>query len=45
MRVAGKTEQIGEIAKQAVEGTLMTYVQTVARNEDFLASLLVCSTI
>src|SRR5260370_6064057 len=41
MRVAGKTEQIGEIAKQAVEGTVMTSVQSVARNENVLASVMV----
>ncbi len=41
MRVAGKTEQIGEIAKQAVEGTVMTRVQSVARNENVLASVMV----
>jgi hypothetical protein len=41
MRVAGKTEQIGEIAQQAEAGTVMTHVQSVARNEDVLASVMV----
>src|SRR6266849_3626731 len=41
IRVVGKTEQIGEIAKQAEEGMVMTHVQSVARNEDVLASVLV----
>jgi len=39
--VAGKTEQIGEIAQQAEAGTVMRHVQSVARNEDVLASVLV----
>ena len=30
------TEQIGEMTKQAEEGTVMTPVQTVARNEGTL---------
>src|SRR5258708_27966005 len=41
MRVAGKTEQIGEIAQQAEAGTVMTHVQSVARNEEVLASVMV----
>src|SRR5258708_34820612 len=41
IRVAGKTEQIGEIAQQAEAGTVMRHVQSVARNEDGLASVLV----
>src|SRR6266702_6546826 len=40
-QVASKTMQIGETAKQADERTLMTSVQTVAWNEDFLASVIV----
>src|SRR5579864_3721863 len=41
MRVAGKTEQIGEIAQQAEAGTVMRHVQSVARNEEVLASVMV----
>jgi hypothetical protein len=41
VHAADTTEQIREIAKQVDEGMPMTHGQTVARNEDFLASVIV----
>src|SRR5260370_14179476 len=38
MRVAGKTEQIGEVGKEGGEGTVRRGVQRVARNENGLGS-------
>jgi len=39
--VAGKTEQIREITKQAEEGRVIQYVHTRAEQEGFLASVIV----
>jgi hypothetical protein len=41
MRVAGKTEQIREITKQAEAGRVIQYVHTRAEQEGFLASVIV----
>jgi hypothetical protein len=41
MRRAGKTGQSCETEEQAAERTLMTSIQTVTRNEDFLATVIV----